>query len=1209
MPVFGMAAKSGCKGNGFLASAEEPVYRFGPDGVADIGRCRLYDANGDGNTWKFSMPYGALLYEGNDNDADDYIFLPPVELKKGDVYTLSMEVMRGAGSEILEVGMATAAVPATFKAKATFRDSQIPINSFNTVGLRWQCSGNATYYPVLRVSSSYNGFMLCVRNVELTRCLAGASEVYELPMTLLPTPAQAAGFRTIDGDGDGHSWRYQRDSLCFSSPGSAQPRADDLLVLPPFRISSGNYAFSFEARASGAVAEQFEVLFGPDTLPEHRWEKLMVHPGAGAQWRRWRALASVSTDSAATYRAAIRVITGGGDGVALRNFKVEQSADSLLAIPCTLRLDTTYRGQGSEWIFLPPFKAPHYKNITVEWRVRGTGPNSPQLEMLHGMVADTTLLNPVRVQGGIVNREALPSSQSIYCDAPHGQHFVAFHITGREGWSGGVIESVRIDTLKRHDTVPSLPYMFRPEGNLPSDTILLGPVWIDNTGNMTGIDVAAHGDYKLFAGMNRDGSDMTEVLADSLADTIPHLRRYMAVAKGLGAHYLRLVRTGSLPLIVDSIYLHTLPYSVVTPQAPLLRAVPVRPGDAETTVTVTLPTCLNSGMTMFEEGALWVVVKSALEEKQIYGYPGDTLEVSIAVPVGLSCISAVATNWAGAGRTGSCSVYAGMDAPSKLLSLTALPDTDNRGVVLKWHLDSIGVNGGYIVQDSVHYVVDLKKEEQWQRVAEVRGADSCIARLPVEYAENLGAYTWRVTPYNSTGKAKSDSVVTLSGAPLPMPVTENYIPHADTKPFLLVADTADSVSLQISSPTVGDPTFPDNLSLRLLPGSRGGSAHLLLSPFTPSGDKALPQLLLRVHRSPSAPSLAIAVMARRSVMTTDTVSLYDSVAHWEYVSIPMRCLLPDSLSCNEAATAVLTPLWHDTVTPLEINHYSIVPRRHHELLLSWQSLPDSLATGDANRLQAAVANIGDETINITTPQLAVGAETPVYSNSPLKLRLRPDARLLLDFSPLVKADYYGEAVPLTFTTISVEGDSTPYTLSTALPAGPGRYPLVVNLQGEFDASGECVRLRWGKPVWNPELGFREPQIFASAYNVYRDSIAVATCVSGLEYADVIRLPGRYTYYVTYVAGAREYAPGNSVTVSVSPEDLGSAAMTGDAFSLQPAAGGIRCRNGQGMTLEICRIDGTLVLALIPGSADETIQLPAGIYIARRGTYSSKIIVR
>ena len=87
----------------------EPPYTQGFDNANSLNLFTIIDANGDGNTWKFCADDGSgqssVQIEYGDENHDDWLIMPPLNLKKGVLYNISYRVASKGPSypELLEV--------------------------------------------------------------------------------------------------------------------------------------------------------------------------------------------------------------------------------------------------------------------------------------------------------------------------------------------------------------------------------------------------------------------------------------------------------------------------------------------------------------------------------------------------------------------------------------------------------------------------------------------------------------------------------------------------------------------------------------------------------------------------------------------------------------------------------------------------------------------------------------------------------------------------------------------------------------------------------------------------------------------------------------------------------------------------------------------------------------------------------------------------
>lgn len=901
-----------------MEGAAPDVYSFGPSQKEDMDRCRIFDANGDGCTWTYSADGPALLYEGNDNDADEYIFLPPVSCTVPGTYRITMQALRGMREEMIQIGFARAPSPQAMTVAGEF-SSEIPSAMFSTIGTDWKCVQPGLYYPVIRIVTPRGGISLRIRDISVERMEKSG---YTLPVSIVPTPAQSIDFGTKDADTDGRSWFYRPDSLCFTTFGSATRKSDDWLILPPVRIDNGHYSLSFDCRSEGSAPEIFEVLYGPDSIPMEMWSTAMTNPAATAEWRQVKALFTVDSAANVPYRTAVRLRSEGGDGLSVRNFRLETSADSLHQIPFMLNIDTTFTGKSDEWIFFPPFRPEPMRALNAVWRIRALGPASPLIELWEGPVADSAAMTRVALRTGIVNSEPRTMAQSFYYGDRRGQHVVALRIVGNENSSGGVIESLAIDTLAAPADSCLLPWAVVPDIPAGTDTFISGPVWI---GNMElemalQLDIAGNGDYTLLWGTSPDTATMKVVPPASVADTATGKRSFIVVPQDFGYHYMALISTGS-HLSVDSISLHTLPYGVTTPSAPTAVSARYHHGtDRPAEVTVTLPSSLVNGNSTWPDECLVLEITTPLDTVRIPGQPGDTMTLPLHVPDGFSTITARAGNYAGYGPESICGIYAGPDAPrTSGYNAIVLPDADNKGALISWSADSVGVHGGYADPAEMCYNIELLRDTSWISVSTVTAVTDCHVRLPADIADTLSCRHFRITGANAMGKAAPTAATAMLGKAVQVPVAEDFRDTIPRWPFAFAREQSPHTSIMIDTTKGRDSELPLNGSMILRPDTVGATGCLML-PSYDSEKIVLTALTLRVSAGCGSPVVSIAAMTDNRIFPLDTVSLADIPDGFADVTV----LLPDSLLQAGATTLALKAEWRDTVLkPLVITRYSI----------------------------------------------------------------------------------------------------------------------------------------------------------------------------------------------------------------------------------------------------------------------------------------------
>lgn len=990
----------------------DSTYRFGPDAAPDMQRCRVIDANADGYSWHFSAQGPSVVYEGNDNDADDYLFLPPVELTDTGHYRLHFQAMRGREPQVLSVGFATAqSVAGIVNSQLSTLSSQLTADAYATLGTTFHCSKAGIYYPVLHISSKAGSMELRCREFRVEEA---QGDVRRLPLTLAPTPGEASEFAVLDADGDGISWRYRPDSADFAVAGPLGARSDDYLLLPPFRAKSGSYALDFDVRSENpSLAEKYEVRYGPDGVDPALWQVVLTHPARKEGWRRERALIKL-TDTV-PYRAAIRYVGANGDGLHVRRFDIAASEDSLLELPCIITVDSLLQSGDTLILSHAPFRTPRQKGVHVAVHYRGTGPAPATVTLLHSPVDQPDFFEPFFTCYEMLCRGTRSRTATFYAGDDHGQTLLALRLEG-DNRDGVVIESIEIDTLRDHDA-PDLPTILNSQPSTLNSPTLFGPVWVENQIPALAIDVEADGPYRLLWGRDSTAFGSETSLSSHLSSL-----SYYAVPQGFGKHYLTVVPLAD-SVRVGRIEIRETDHPANGPAAPAVRAVPIPSPKSLAQVQIALPKVNMAGMRLWENEGLSVRLTSPVDTVSAYGLPGDTLNVRLRVPQGATPVSATCGNWVGWGPEGCDTVYGGTDAPTRLLSLEALPTADNLGVHLHWQPDTVGRHGAYADPSTISYAIEYTPDGKSWLVADT--VTSQLATIPCLSAlsSQLSAIRWRVTPFNTYGAGRGTETVSLTGEPLAAPLREQFRPEVR---HLFPVAISDSLKLSYEQEGI-DPSRPHSRAMLL-----EETGYLLLPSFTHTTPV---QLLLRLRATPGAMAdLEILTDGRKSLLlnltdapgcipTSRDSQLTDD--EWHTVVVPV----PDSLvRAGDAATFRLTL----RSGILRIGEYAIVPSRPGALLLDWSSLPAALTVGREYIFRAELVNTGSAPVSLTIPSMsvAIGAKAidvqPDDAKSTLAIPAAEGRTLTYRFTP--RPGFSG-----TQAEVEIAPDGTGLRLSALLP--------------------------------------------------------------------------------------------------------------------------------------------------------------------------------
>lgn len=253
--------------------------------------CTKLDANADNNTWKY-YKYGPYVRYSSwldaRTDADDYLVLPAVNLKKGVEYEIKAELKGSDYPEAIAYCYATAPEVAAMNIVSTHN---ITTADFAPVASsRFTVNVNGTYYIAVKVcspavDSNIGQHEVCMRNLTLTGySTAGGDdpvvEARNIPFSMTPTYAELDDIVIIDNNEDEYDrgafqlgvWNYDtaNEALVYFYSNSHQA-ADDYVVLPLLHFDNTEKAYNFAIDAKVASSrnpESFEVYIGKIYTPD-----------------------------------------------------------------------------------------------------------------------------------------------------------------------------------------------------------------------------------------------------------------------------------------------------------------------------------------------------------------------------------------------------------------------------------------------------------------------------------------------------------------------------------------------------------------------------------------------------------------------------------------------------------------------------------------------------------------------------------------------------------------------------------------------------------------------------------------------------------------------------------------------------------------------------------------------------------------------------
>lgn len=141
----------------------------------------LFDANRDGNGWRFSEPYMGdpyFVFQSNGKAGDDWIFLPAIEFASADmIYGFSFDARRGDTNvpEKVEVFLSTAPDPNSI-IKEIIAETGPATYDFETISDEFTVPQAGNYYIGIHACGNSDAYFLFVNHfkVDIVRSLGGA---------------------------------------------------------------------------------------------------------------------------------------------------------------------------------------------------------------------------------------------------------------------------------------------------------------------------------------------------------------------------------------------------------------------------------------------------------------------------------------------------------------------------------------------------------------------------------------------------------------------------------------------------------------------------------------------------------------------------------------------------------------------------------------------------------------------------------------------------------------------------------------------------------------------------------------------------------------------------------------------------------------------------------------------------------------------------
>lgn len=377
---------------------------------------------------------------------------------------------------------------------------------FTTLCLATALLPAAAATPPLEKATSQSGGLREVNMRSMRTATMRRSPARELPASFpLSNQAEFNECLTVDGNGDGKTWKYEMSSACYEGIG-VTIAADDWLILPAFAMpASGTVTVSLDAKQT-YMAETFEVCISPTQNVADAVVILSV-PTVDNNYKLYTADHTLS--AAGEYYVMIHATTpSAGISLYVKNVNVTASVDEGFTVPFEMTpepAETKYftpidsNGDGRTWSFDTSnigfaYEAPSgssvvaddyllFPDITISepgnykfsWDCRGWGQSREGIEVLVGQGEDIstfrTLFRDTEVGSNVFRREV------VFSVAEPGDYRMALHCISPANAYKLLTKNYRLEATDESPAAP-LPAMFAQSWSVASTPVFTPPVII-----------------------------------------------------------------------------------------------------------------------------------------------------------------------------------------------------------------------------------------------------------------------------------------------------------------------------------------------------------------------------------------------------------------------------------------------------------------------------------------------------------------------------------------------------------------------------------------------------------------------------------------------------------------------------------------------------------------------------------------------------------
>ncbi len=966
--------------------------------------------------------------------SDDYLIVPGVELQAGKEYSMTASACKEESSDFTaSMGFCYGTDAATLSEVSSVEIITTGFGSYKSDRFSVPVSG--TYCIALhanspKLSASAGYLELHVNKLVLTEYEGGGvvtppvAEKEDIFTLALATENEFNSCTVIDNNADNSTWRFYKYGpyVRYSAWLDAHTDADDYLVLPAMQLETGR---EYEISA--------DVQRGDD-----RWrETIGFYYGKSADAA---SLTEVSSEN---------VVATSFSTLSSARFKVKASGTYYVALKVASPAEDSEIGQHELCV----------KNVVVTAYAAESGGDDPS-------VVKTVPFTIV---------PTLEETEQLVIIDNNGDEF------DRGTFQTGVWN---YDSDKE-----ALVYFYSSYHLDADDYVILPLIEFNDTEHAYNVSVDAMvgssrdtESFEVYISKTTDPSEMTLLYeSGSLVNDSEWITHNIPVGiKEAGNYYIAVKATSEkdhYKLMIKNISVTLTENSINIPSKLLdVTVTPADKGALSANVSFKIPDTNIAGTEL--TGDVCVKVISSVDEKSVYGQPGEVKEVAVNTVQGYNIISVVPSNANGTGTGISKSVYTGVDKPRIPVAKATVSD-DNLSLHIEWTADETGVNGGYVDPSSVIYNISRydSDDKTYDDGIDLTGTFSYDYTLPA--GTSMREERFMITARNLAGRDEGYAGVKgIIGTPHRLPLDETlaggrlaYQPlsiDSSEDGYLYAADFR-LYDLGAIFETA-DPNYPDitvdhaKAIWAFIRYGEPGMGRFIFPKFSTEG---ISEVKFKINTFINAIYPATDVYATAYGVEPVKIGSINGDCGEGWTDITF--VLPAEFGNRKWVSVYFDTKFTDIDTQnIFISRYTFSELLYNDVaVISLDGPADGVQVGDCAEFTATIQNVGKE--SVATPEVifeVTDADNNLIESKTLRPdvadSLAPEELATVTFTIEATADILGEYTVKAFVDVADENPVNDFA-ETDLAIIKGLKPIVDDLTAVADAKGGAVNLSWSKP--------------------------------------------------------------------------------------------------------------------------------------------------